>query len=267
MKLSVIISLYLKNDPVFLKESLASILNQTRPADEVILIENGPLTDEIHSVVEWFMQESPNTIKIAFEENHVFAYALNAAVRASHGEFIARMDTDDISLEKRFERQLDYMEKNPDVDCLGTWAYEITSKGELYFEKQMPVTHEECYELFKKRDCMIHPTVMFRRSYFEKAGMYPEDTYFGEDTVMWAQGFANGCIFANLPEYVFKFRLDEDFFNRRRGWKLAKSILSLRWRVNKMLHYPSVTYLYAIAYAFAKMLPTSLLNLVYKRMR
>ena len=67
----------------------------------------------------------------------------------------------------------------------------------------MPITHEECLELFKKRDCMIHPTVMFRRSYFEKAGLYPEDTYFGEDTMMWAKGFKSGCKFANVPEYLF----------------------------------------------------------------
>lgn len=60
---------------------------------------------------------------------------------------------------------------------------------------------------------MIHPTVMFRRSYFEKAGLYPEDTYFGEDTKMWAKGFKAECKFANLPEYLLKFRLDSDFFN------------------------------------------------------
>lgn len=64
---------------------------------------------------------------------------------------------------------------------------------------------------------MIHPTVMFRRSYFEKAGLYPEDTYFGEDTMMWAKGFKSGCKFANVPEYLFKFRLDSNFFERRRG--------------------------------------------------
>ncbi len=267
MKLSVIISLYFKNSPLYLKECLDSLLAQKRQADEIVLVENGPLTDEILRIVDEFKRRASNVQIIKFEENHVFAYALNAAIRVCHGDYIARMDTDDISLEDRFEKQLAYMEQHPDVDCLGSWAYEIKSNGEFYFEKQMPVTHTECYELFKKRDCMIHPTVMFRKSYFDKAGLYPEDTYFGEDTVMWAQGFANGCIFANLPEYVFKFRLDEDFFNRRRGWKLAKSILQLRWRVNKMLHYPAITYLYAISYAIAKMMPTFVLNLIYKKAR
>ena len=64
--------------------------------------------------------------------------------------------------------------------------------------------------------------------------------------MMWAQGFAAGCKFANVPEYLFKFRLNDDFFNRRRGWKHAKVILTLRWKVNKMLNYPLKAYLYAI---------------------
>lgn len=114
---------------------------------------------------------------------------------------------------------------------------------------------------------MIHPTVMFRRSYIEKVGKYSLDTYFGEDTMMWCQGFYHGCKFANLPEYLFKFRLNEDFFNRRRGWKHAIAILKLRWKVNQMLHYPTKAYFYAFAYAGAKMMPKGILNLIYKTAR
>ena len=150
---------------------------------------------------------------------------------------------------------------------MGTWAIEIKSDGSEFFKKQMPETHEGCWKQFMIRDCMIHPTVMFRRSYFEKAGLYSLNTYFGEDTMMWASGFANGCKFANLPEYLFKFRLNDDFFNRRRGWKHAKGILTLRWKVNKMLHYPIKAYLYAIAYAVVKMMPTKMLNYIYRKVR
>jgi hypothetical protein len=108
---------------------------------------------------------------------------------------------------------------------------------------------------------------MFRRRYFEKAGMYPTDTYFGEDTIMWAQGFSSGCKFANIQEYLFKFRIDENFFNRRRGWKHAKSIFSLRVRVNRMLSFGMQAYAYAALYAVAKLMPTSVLNLIYKTSR
>ena len=117
----------------------------------------------------------------------------------------------------------------------------------------MPVTNEECLEFFKIRDSMIHPTVMFRRSYFEKAGLYPENTYFGEDTMMWAKGFKAGCQFANLPEYLLKFRLDPNFFQRRRGWKHARSIFILRRQVNKMLGFGLREDCYALMYAIAKL--------------
>ena len=160
-----------------------------------------------------------------------------------------------------------FLDAHPETECLGTWAIEIKSDGSEFFRKQMPETHSECRDFFMSRDCIIHPTAMFRRSYFEKAGMYPLDTYFAEDTMMWAKGFANGCRFANLPEYLYLFRLNEDFFNRRRGWKHARGILQLRWKVNKMLHFPIKSYFYAIAYAGAKMMPTRVLNRLYKTVR
>ena len=152
-------------------------------------------------------------------------------------DYIARMDADDISLSGRFKKQIAYMETHPDVDCLGTWAIEIGNGGNEYFKKQMPVTNEECLEFFKIRDCMIHPTVMFRRSYFEKAGLYPENTYFGEDTMMWAKGFKAGCQFANLPEYLLKFRLDPNFFHtciEKRPNKLTVRALQIIFEIKRV---------------------------------
>lgn len=76
-------------------------------------------------------------------------------------EYIARMDADDISELNRFERQIQYFDEHPKVECLGTWAVEIMGDGGEYYRKQMPESHEDCKKLFRKRDCMIHPTVIF----------------------------------------------------------------------------------------------------------
>ena len=168
-------------------------------------------------------------------------------------EYIARMDADDISELNRFERQIQYFDEHPKVECLGTWAVEIMGDGGEYYRKQMPESHEDCKKLFRKRDCMIHPTVIFRRSYIEKSGLYSLDTYFGEDT--------------NVPEYLFRFRLDDNFFKRRRGWKHAKGIFTLRHKVNKMLHYGVMADFWALAYAGAKMMPICMLNVIYKTAR
>ena len=264
---SVLMSVYYKDKASELRQSLESVVTSSVEPSEVVLVEDGELTDELELIVREYADKYRSIKIVQLPVNGGLAHALNIGLKYCTCDYIARMDSDDITLPERFEKQIGFLELHPDVDCVGTWAIEIKADGSEFFRKQMPITHEECRKFFMKRDCMIHPTVMFRRSYIEKAGNYAEDTYFGEDTMMWAQGFENGCKFANLPEYLFKFRLNDEFFRRRRGWKHAIGILTLRWRVNRMLHYPLQAYLYAIAYAGAKMMPTEILNLIYKNAR
>jgi len=268
MKLAVIMSLY-KNDTLgFVKLAVESIISQTYSQFDFFIQYDGLIPKDVDDYLSGLKDERIHINRR--DENKGLAYSLNELLRIvmpKNYDFIARMDADDISMPERFEKQIAYMEAHHETECLGTWAIEIKSDGSEYYRKQMPETHDGCRKQFMIRDCMIHPTVMFRKSYIEKAGLYSLDTYFGEDTMMWAQGFAAGCKFANVPEYLFKFRLHDDFFNRRRGWKHAKGILMLRWKVNKMLHYPMKAYLYAIAYAGAKMMPTSILNMIYKTAR
>lgn len=267
-KLAVIMSLYKSDVIVYVQLATESILNQSYSNFDFFIQYDGPVKEDIDKYLSSIEDKRIKIFKR--NENKGLAYSLNEllGVVISKGyQYIARMDADDISLPERFEKQLAFMELHPDIECLGTWAIEIKSDGSEFYRKQMPETHEGCWKQFMIRDCMIHPTVMFRKSYIEKAGMYSLDTYFGEDTMMWAQGFAKGCKFANIPEYLFKFRLDDNFFNRRRGWKHAKGILTLRWKVNNMLHYPLKAYLYSIAYAGAKMMPTKVLNMIYRKAR
>lgn len=267
-RLAVIMSLYKSDVIEYVKLATESILNQSYADFDFYIQYDGNVQKDVD---EYLSGIKDSRIHInRREENKGLAFSLNellGIIMPKHYEYIARMDADDISMPERFEKQIEFMEAHPKTECLGTWAIEINSDGSEYYRKQMPETHEGCWEQFMIRDCMIHPTVMYRRSYIEKAGVYSLDTYFGEDTMMWAQGFAAGCKFANLPEYLFKFRLNDDFFNRRRGWKHAKGILTLRWKVNKMLHYPLKAYLYAFAYAGAKMMPTKVLKMIYSNAR
>ena len=266
--LAVIMSLY-KNDRLeFVKLAVESILSQTYNDFDFYVQYDGPIRLEVDEFLSGLDDKRVKIQKRA--ENKGLAQSLNdllAIVMPMDYKYIARMDADDISMLDRFEKQLAYFHTHPEVECLGTWAIEINGKGEEYYRKQMPETPEECYRRFRKRDCLIHPTVMYRRSYIEKAGLYALDTYFGEDTMMWAQGFKAHCVFANVPEYLLQFRLDDNFFERRRGWKHAKGIFSLRHRVNQMLHYGLLSDLWALAYAAAKMMPKFILNIIYKTAR
>lgn len=258
-----------KNDRLpFVKMSVESILEQSFSLFDFYIVADGQLKEDVDKYLSGL-----NDNRIFYkknEQNLGLAKSLNKLLKITlpRGyEYIARMDADDISLPARLSTQVAFLETHEDVDCVGTFAIEIDEQGEVFYKKEMPIDHHGCHEMFKKRDCLIHPTVMFRQRYFKKAGVYPEDTYFGEDTMMWANGFANGCKFANIPEFLFKFRLDKNFFNRRRGGKHAIAIYKLRRKVNKQLHYPISADLYAIMYAIAKMMPTSILNIIYKTIR
>lgn len=266
MEYAVIMSVYYADCLDYVRLSIESVLSNKNL--RLYILCDGDVESAVNSYLDLM---DPNIVHvIKRKENKGLACSLNELLRvvlSKEYQYIARMDADDISMPKRFEKQIEYLENHRDIDCLGTWAIEIDGNGNEYFRKNMPITHEECLAFFRKRDCMIHPTVMFRRSYFEKAGLYPEDTYFGEDTMMWAQGFKNGCRFANLPEYLFKFRLGPHFFQRRRGWKHAKSIFILRRRVNRMLELGLKEDCYAFLYAMAKMMPTRILDFIYRKIR
>ena len=259
--ISVLMSTYNTNVE-YLDASIKSILEQTYSNFEFIIVCDGS-QDEYDYIKQKYDDQR---IKLVLHErNKGLPISLNEGIRISNGEYIARMDSDDIAIKNRLEIQMEYMEEHPEIEISGMYARcfgKENRNARTFFVKP-----EEIEVLSLYLPVMIHPTVMFRKSYIEKAGLYSLDTYFGEDTMMWAQGFAAGCKYANVPEYLFKFRLNDDFFNRRRGWKHAKGILTLRWKVNKMLHYPVKAYLYAIAYAGAKMMPKGILNLIYKTAR
>ena len=267
-KLAIILSVYAKDSVLFVTEAVGSILRQTVTDFDLFIREDGPLDPSLETYLLTVQDKRVHCYQR--DENKGLAHSLNdllAIVLPLGYQYIARMDADDVCAPNRLERQLQYLELHPEVDCAGTWAIEILSDGTEFFRKRMPEHHDDCLQLFRKRDCLIHPTVMFRRSFFEKAGIYETDTFFAEDTMMWAKGFAAGCRFANVPDFLYKFRLDSIFFERRRGWKHAKGILEVRKRVNKMLGFGLKEELYAYMYAFVKMLPTPILRIIYKTFR
>lgn len=267
-KLAVIMSVYSGDTEDNVKLAVGSILSQTYRDFTFYIQLDGPVNWQVERYLDGVTDS--RVVVRKRDENLGLARSLNELLEiilpAGYG-FIARMDADDISDPKRFERQLLYMESHSDLDCAGCWAIEITSDGQEYFRKKMPESHDDCFRMFKKRDCIIHPTTMFRREYFEKAGLYETDTFYGEDTMMWAKGFASACRIGNVPEFLYKFRIDEHFFDRRRGFRYARGIWQLRHRVNRLVGYGITGDCYALAYAAFKMLPESVLKILYTKLR
>lgn len=265
--IAVIMSVYKNDSPVFFSMAMESLLSQTEQNLDIFLMRDGPVPEALEASIRKYLADQ----RIHYytrEENKGLAHSLNELLAIvlpqEEYEFIARMDADDISLPKRMERQMDFMKKNPEIDICGTYALEIDAEGKPFFEKKMPSTHDSCRKMMKARSCLVHPSVMFRRSFFCKAGLYPEDTYLAEDLKMWIKGFKAGCRFANIPEYLFLFRLDDHFFERRRGYKHFCSMFKMRTRMAKEMGFGCSGYLYAALHAGIKLFSPGMLRLAYK---
>lgn len=267
-KIAVILSVYKKDSIKCLGECIDSLLHQTTDNITVIIGVDGPVGDDMAQIL--LSYEANQAIKVLrFTENRGLAAVLNDLIeecKKGGFEYYARMDADDISTKDRMALQVDYLKSHLEVDVVGGAIEEIDTKSELRGKKvSYPLTHEECRNFFAYRNPMAHPTVMFRKSFFEKVKGYRTEYRINQDTMIWLDGFLNGCIFANVPETVLYFRVDDSLFKgRRHGWKYAKRLFKNRMLVNKEMHYGVGAFFYAIAMFCKRISPVWLIKIAYK---
>lgn len=270
-KLAVIMSLY-KNDVMqCVRLAVESILGQSYKDFDFYIQYDGPIRPKVD---EYLSGIADDRVKIQRrDENKGLAQSLNdllSIVLPLGYEYIARMDADDIALLDRFEKQIAYLENHKDIDCLGGAINEINENGENRGKiTKYPCSPEDCRAFFAKRNPVAHPTVMFRRSFFEKAGWeYPMDFVRNEDTRLWHEGYKHGCVIANLPDVLLNFRMTDAMFTQRRNGKaFAKSQLELRKMINKDLQFGFMANVYAYAMYLLMISPSWLLKLAYRILR
>ena len=210
-KYSVLMSVYYKEKPEYLQQSIESILNQTVPTDDFVLVCDGPLTQELDSVVAQY----PSLHVIRLKENGGLGKALNEGMKHCQHDLIARMDSDDISRLDRCERELMVFAEHPEVDIVsGTIEEFVTSPDEVYSRRVLPETSEEIVEFAKKRNPFNHPAVMYRKSAVESAGGY-KDFYLLEDYFLWVRMISSGSKCGNLEDIVVDVRTGNGMYRRR----------------------------------------------------
>ena len=221
--ISVLMSVYKKENPQFLKRALESIYAQTLKADEIVLVEDGEIPPALDEVISRY----PDLHIVKLEKNLQLGRALETGLKACHHELIARMDTDDIMMPDRLEKQYRFMMEHPDVAACGGDIAEFTEEDTILREKHMPASPQELFRYGKKRNPLNHMTVMFRKSAIEAAGGYRHFPGL-EDYDLWSRLLANGYHIANIPEVLVKARIGDRFASRRGGWAYFKRYLRLR---------------------------------------
>ena len=263
--LAVIMSVY-KNDKFkFVTESVQSILDQTFSQFDYYIIFDGPVAPEIDTYITSI---GDNRIRLfRLKQNEGLASALNFLLKIVLSvpgyKFIARMDADDISLPSRLEKQRSFLSENEDVSIVGSWYEEIDESGKHLADRELPVSHAALRKRYYTRTPFAHPCVMYRRQLIEKAGFYPTDTILMEDNVLWGRALKEGFRFANIPEFLFRFRIDKDFFKRRSGIKYGWNFIKTRLRINTSMKFPAFSYLIVLLIGIMKILPPFFLRFIY----
>lgn len=219
MNFSVLFSLYYKENPTFLRESLNSIFTQAILPSEIILVKDGPLTDELDSIIKEYECKYLILRTISLKTNQGLGKALNEGLKHCSYDLVARMDTDDIAKPERFEKQVKIFQKHPEVDVVGSWIDEFEGDiSHVISVRRLPECHEEILSFAKKRNPINHPVVMFRKKAVLAAGGYQHFPLF-EDYYLWVRMLMNGAKFYNVQEGLLYFRSSPDMFKRRGGLK------------------------------------------------
>lgn len=217
-KYSVLMSVYHKEQSEYLKESIESILKQSILPDEIVLVKDGPLTKDLNDVIYYYSDNSLFNI-VELSENVGLGKALEIGVHECRNEFIARMDTDDISHPNRCEEQLKLLQNNPEISVVGSSVVEfIGSIHNKISIKEVQTNSLSIARKMRSRNPMNHPTVMFRKSDVLLAGNY-QDWYLNEDYFLWIRMLKLNMSFTNISEPLVFMRITNETYLRRGGFK------------------------------------------------
>ncbi|EDR45539.1 glycosyltransferase [Dorea formicigenerans] len=222
MGYSVLMSVYYKEKPEYLKQSIESIQMQTLPTDNFVLVCDGPLTQELNDVIAEKEQEMQHVLNvIRLKKNGGLGNALNEGIKYCQNELVARMDSDDIAYPNRCEKQVDVFNTRPEVSVCSGIVEEFSTSYEIVDSKRIPPEkQEEIIEFAKKRNPFNHPCVMYKKSAVEAVGSY-QDFYLLEDYYLWLRLLMAGYQGYNIQEPLLHMRAGKDMYLRRAGWRYA----------------------------------------------
>lgn len=263
-KFSVLMSVYIKERPEYLQASLNSLVKQTVLPSEIVLVEDGPLSDELNQVVEKFDEAYPKLFRIKkLSKNKGLGKALNIGLLACENELVARMDSDDIAVENRFAIQLTTMIRE-DLDIYGGQIIEFTNDIKNTLAKRIvPLQNNKIIKFAHKRNPFNHVTVMFKKSKIQMLGSYRTKPGY-EDYDLWVRAIIAGLKLKNDPGILVYVRAGEDMVNRRGGIDYIKSIIGMRMNFFKLGFYTKYDLFVTIsASTLSAILPTKIRYLFY----
>lgn len=265
VRFSVLMSIYAKEEPAYLSRCLASLVTQTVLPNELILIKDGPLTDELEAVLHSLRFGGEVKI-IALPQNVTQGPARAAGLLAAQHEWIAIMDSDDVCCHDRFEKQIRMIENNPSLGIVGGQIDEFLDvPGQSVAIKSVPQLHRDICKYAKRRNPFNHMTVMLKRDMALEAGNYTYFPWF-EDYDLLVRMIHNGAICGNHPDILVHARVGNGMYGRRRGMSYIRSEWQMQRQMKSIGFINNVEFLRnAVVRIPIRLLPPKALEFVYNR--
>lgn len=266
MTISVLLSVYKSEKPTYLDQALQSVwTNQSLKPSEIVLIEDGSLGEELLDVIrKWENILSDKLVILQNEQNLGLTKSLNKGIQYIKSDLIARMDSDDISDPLRFEKQVAYLEKHPEVDVVGGALQEFNEANDCLNIRHYPQTPEESRNYILKASPLAHPTVMIRRRVFDSGIRYNEKYRTCQDVALWFELITRGYKIANLPDITIYFRRDDSVFSRRKSKKNIWNEFRIYMRgIYSLQGLFTWKYIYPISRLVFRLMPAPIIKWVY----
>lgn len=262
---TVLMSLYAKERPEYLKESIDSMLAQTVPPTEIVMVKDGPLTDELEAVLLDYDSAHPKLFNfVSYAKNRGLGYALQQGMLACSNEIVARMDTDDVARPDRMEKQLAALDGG--LDMVGSDVSEfIDSPDKPVATTELPKGLDAILAYSKRRNPFRHPPMTFRKLKVMEAGNYSSDFLYFEDWDLFNRMLACGCRADNLGEPLVAMRVSEDFYARRGGVQYLKYAKAFKRAQVERGYFTERDYVCSyVPHALVCLMPNSLRSLIYR---
>lgn len=257
-------STYHQERPEYLDRALTSIwTEQTRRPDEIIMVEDGVLGSALEQRIKtWENTDCPLKV-IRHKEHKGLADCLNDAIAHAEGDYLARMDSDDISLPNRLELQEKYLDEHPNVCILGGSLEEFNDAGTLHFIRNYPATQEKVLRSMYKASPVGHPSVMFRRRIFDYGLRYINNFKMCEDVSLWFDAVAEGFEINNLQTPILRFRRNEDMISRRSRQKAVGEFLAYIRGIRKVYGIFTMHVFYSYLRFVFRLMPQRFIRCMY----
>ena len=231
---SVLMSVYDGEKPDFFRASVESILDQTYPPSDFVLVCDGKLTDDLEKLLKYYEENYECFRPVRLTKKVGTGQCGNIGIRHCRNEYIVKMDSDDIALPNRCEISMYVLAKHPEIDILGAFIDEFDSdSGEFISTKKTPVAHKDIVKYAKRRNPFNNQTLVFKKSFAEKVGGY-SDIARCEDYEFVVKMLANGARGRNIGRTLVRYRTSPQNYARRKNWSNTRSFIKVRWRIYKM---------------------------------